>query len=102
MLSKLFAEMFGTFVFLGIILATGDALPIAIGLMAAILLVGKISGANLNPAVSTMLWAKGDLSASTWAVYVFAQLAGGLLALAWYKASAPATIRPHKIFYNLD
>ena len=100
MIAKLFAELFGTFVFLGIILATGDALPIAIGLMASILLVGKISGANLNPAVSTMLWAKGDLSGATCAVYIFAQVVGGLLALAWYKSST--TMRPHKIFYNLD
>jgi aquaporin Z len=84
---KFVAEFIGTFVFLGVILATGEAVPIAIALASVIFLFGKVSGGNFNPAVSTMLYAKGDLSATTYGSYVVAQVLGGLAALAWYKRS---------------
>jgi hypothetical protein len=35
-----------------------------------------------------MLFAKGDLNAMTLVAYIGAQVLGGLLALAWYKASS--------------
>lgn len=47
--------------------------------------MGKVSGGNFNPAVSAMLYAKGDLKASELVSYVVAQVLGGLCALAWYK-----------------
>jgi aquaporin Z len=84
---KFVAEFVGTFVFLGVILATGEAVPIAVALASVIFLFGKVSGGNFNPAVSTMLYAKGDLNAMTYGSYVVAQVLGGLAALAWYKRS---------------
>lgn len=85
MFSKIVAEFLGTFFFLGVILATGEAIPIAVALAAGIFLTAKVSGGNLNPAVSTMLFAKGDLDAATYIGYVIAQILGGLAALFFYK-----------------
>lgn len=84
MLLKFIAEFIGTFFFLSVILATGEAIPISIALGASIFLTSKISGGNLNPAVSTMLFAKGDLDAPTYIGYVISQVLGGLLALMFY------------------
>jgi glycerol uptake facilitator-like aquaporin len=85
MVNKVVAEAVGTFAFLGVILATGEAIPIAVALAAVIFLFGKVSGGNFNPAVSAMLFAKGDMKASQFGAYVVAQVVGGLLALAWHK-----------------
>lgn len=88
MLSEVFAEGLGTFFFLGVILASGgNVLTIAIGLAAAIYLVSKFSGANLNPAVSIMLFAKGDLTGAKCVSYILAQIIGGLLALVWHSST---------------
>lgn len=75
------AEFVGSLAFFGVILTTGEALPIGIGLVSAIYLVGRISGANLNPAVSLMLFMKGELSVAALASYVVAQLLAGLVAV---------------------
>ena len=78
------AELVGTFFFLGVILATGEAIPIGIALAAAIFLTAKVSGGHLNPAVSTMMFAKGKIDLITFVSYVVAQILGGLLALFFY------------------
>jgi aquaporin Z len=84
-LTKFVAEFVGTFVFLGVILATGEAIPIGIALVAVIYLIGKVSGGHVNPAVSAMLYAKGDINITQLGSYVVAQILGGLCALLWYK-----------------
>ena len=53
--------------------------------MAAILVLGKYSGGNFNPAVSVMMTAAGKLPAGDLLPYVVAQIAGGLVALELYK-----------------
>ena len=78
------SELVGTFFFLGVILATGEAIPIGIALAAAIFLTAKISGGHLNPAVSTMFFAKGKIDLLTYVSYVIAQVLGGLLALFFF------------------
>jgi aquaporin Z len=94
---KLFvAELTGTFFFLSIILITidttkkgyfkGDAwLKIAFALGAAVALVGNISGGNLNPAVSIMLYLNGELTLENLGIYVVAQLIGAVLAVVFFK-----------------
>ena len=87
MLSYL-VEFLGTFLFLSVVVATTNPLLISGALLTVILLIGKISGAHVNPAISVMLWAKGALSNKDLLGYVVAQLAGGLTALAAYKSLA--------------
>ena len=53
--------------------------------MAAILVLGKFSGGNFNPAVSVMMVAAGKLPAADLLPYVVAQISGALVALELYK-----------------
>lgn len=83
---KYIVEFLGTFLFLSVVVATTNPLLIALALLTSIVLVGNISGAHLNPAISTMFWAKGSLSNIDLIYYIVAQVAGGLAALSAYKA----------------
>lgn len=77
-------EFLGTFLFLSVIVATGQPVFIALALLLVILLGGSISGGHYNPAVSVMFWAKGALTAQDLAGYITAQVLGGLGALTVY------------------
>lgn len=79
-------ELIGTFVFVSVILITGEAIPIGIALIAAIYFGGTISGGHFNPAVSTAKLVKGDLTPQKWVIYVAAQIIGGLVALLFYQS----------------
>ncbi len=84
-MNKYIAEFLGTLFFLYVILATGKAVPIGLALMAAIIILGPISGGNFNPAVSVIMTAAGKLPAGDLLPYVVAQVAGGLVALELHK-----------------
>jgi glycerol uptake facilitator-like aquaporin len=84
MIAAVLSEFIGTFVFLLVILVVGQPIPIVIGLLAVIFAFGNISGGHMNPAVSTMMLAKGDIDVMTYILYVIAQVLGGLAALLWW------------------
>ncbi len=96
-MKKFLAELVGTFVFLGVIIVSvaGKSLTVAdkaetwikigLALAVAILLVGGISGANLNPAVSIMFYLHKDLSFEELIIYILAQVIGAVLAFTMYK-----------------
>jgi len=78
-------EFIGTFIFLYVIVATGN--PWAIGATLAVLayLGGSISGGHYNPAVTTMfLWNRG-IAAENAIAYILAQIAAGILAVMTWK-----------------
>ena len=85
MVSKYLVEFLGTIFFLYVIIATGNAYAIGAALAIAILVGGKISGGNFNPAVTIMLIAAKRQSINTAVPYIVAQVAGGLAALLLYK-----------------
>ena len=85
MLQKYLVEFIGTFVFLSVILRTGEAISIAIALACMIFFGGKVSGGHYNPAVSFMMMLNGKLSQGDLIPYVAAQLAGGAAALSFTK-----------------
>lgn len=91
LLSRLAAEVFGTFVLvLGVIgaalyisNATGPlavALAVGLAVLTAAYAVGHISGGHFNPAVSVGAAAAGRMPWSNVLPYVAAQIVGGLLA----------------------
>jgi len=81
-LAKYTAEFIGTTVFLTIILKSGgDKYVVAAGLLAAILLMGSVSGGHFNPAVSFMSFMKGQLSNQDLAGFIIAQLLGAVVAI---------------------
>ena len=84
-MNKYVVEFLGTLFFLYVILATGQALAIGLALTVAIMVGGKISGGNFNPAVSVMMAAAGKLSMKELPPYIVAQVAGGLAALELHK-----------------
>ena len=84
-MNKYVAEFLGTLFFLFVILATGKAVPIGLALAVSILVLGKYSGGNFNPAVSVMMVAAGKLSVGDLLPYIIAQVTGGLVALELYK-----------------
>ena len=84
-MNKYVVEFLGTLFFLYVILATGEPLAIGVALLIAIMVGGKISGGNFNPAVSVMMAAAGKLPMYDLLPYIVAQLAGGLAALELYR-----------------
>jgi aquaporin Z len=85
----LLAEFLGTFLLVLAILATGGNAWITGGVLALIiLLVGSMSGAHVNPAVSLAMFLRGALTNQELASYIVVQLLGGASALYSYNAFA--------------
>ena len=84
MLLQLFTEFIGTFIFLGVILKTGDALAIGIALASVIYFGGKISGGNFNPAVSFMMLLSNKMDITKFVAFVIAQLLGATAAFVFH------------------
>lgn len=84
-MNKYIVEFLGTLFFLYVILATGNPLAIGLALTIAIMVGGKISGGNFNPAVSVMMASAGKLGMHDLLPYVVSQIAGGLAALELYR-----------------
>jgi aquaporin Z len=78
---QMLTEFIGTFIFLGVILATGEAFPIGLALATAIFFGGKISGGHYNPAVSFMMYLNKAINIQQLCVYVLAQVLGGTAVL---------------------
>jgi aquaporin Z len=105
MLDKFFAELLGTFVFLGIIIVSANAkhrsggalvwLKVGLGLATSLVLIGAVSGGHLNPAVSVMLYLNNQLTLEQLIYYTIAQLLGAILAYLYYKYVA-------KVYINLE
>jgi aquaporin Z len=84
-LNKFIAEFFGTYIFLFVIIATGNAWVIGLTLALVIYLLGNISGGNFNPAVTVMMVYAKKQPYSDLVPYVVVQIVGGLAALQTYK-----------------
>lgn len=92
MLTEVLAEIIGTFFFVSIIMSVGGAavltpLSIGLGLAGAIWAVSKVSLGSLNPAVSIMLYLRGDLDATRTVAYIIAEVIGAILAFMWWSAT---------------
>ena len=86
LLKAVLAEFLGTFLFFSIILnaianASLGPIAVAVGLLAAVYFGGSISGGHFNPAVSVMMFAKGNITADVLILYILAQIIAGLVAL---------------------
>jgi len=81
---SVFAEYIGTLLFLLVVLIGGKPILIAGGLLIVLLLIGSISGGHVNPAISTIMFVKGDLNLEKYILYVIAQILGGLTALSLF------------------
>ena len=86
---KLVAEFFGAFLLMVSILASGgNFLVIGATLGLIVFLIGGISGASVNPAVSAGLWYSGTLSTNLFLMYSAVEILGGLAGAYSYKIVA--------------
>lgn len=96
MIRKVFAEALGTALLLAIVVGSGimggslaggndaiallgNTLATAAGLVVLILILGPVSGAHFNPAVTAVFALRREISPSLAAAYIAAQIAGGVL-----------------------
>lgn len=87
--TALIAEFLGTFLLVLSVFASGGNAYVVGGTLAVIiLLIGKLSGAHVNPAISAAMFMKGALSANELAAYAAAQVAGGVASLYTYRIFA--------------
>lgn len=77
-------EFLGTFIFLSVIVATGNPWAIGATLAVLCLLGGAISGGHFNPAVTIMTLYNRGIAGENAAGYVAAQVVAGLLAVTVY------------------
>jgi aquaporin Z len=87
-IKQLLTEFIGTFIFLGVILTTGQAIPIGLALATAIFFGGDISGGHFNPAVSFMMYLNKAIDLKQLMVYVLAQVLGGTAVLIFIKTKS--------------
>lgn len=85
-LMSLAGEFLGTYLLVLSVFASG-ANPIVIGVTLAIItfLIGGVSGANVNPAVSLASLLNGFMDGTKFISYVIVQLAGGAAAYYTYQ-----------------
>jgi len=81
-------EFLGTMLFVYVFLATGNPLAIGATLALVILLTKGISGGHINPVISIVMGASGQISTNQILPYCLAQIFGGLVALELYKRYA--------------
>ena len=84
-LPALVPEFLGTFIFLFVIIATGNPWAIGATLAVLIYLGGGISGGHFNPAVTVARFFDRSFSLNTTGLYIIAQIAAGFLAVAAYR-----------------
>lgn len=82
-LASYLVEFIGTFIFMYVIISTGEAIPIGIALAAMVYFGGKISGGAFNPAVSIMLFLNKKINHVSLIIYLIVQFLAAFLA---YKA----------------
>jgi len=81
LLTQSLCELFGTCLFFLTIWGVGQGYAIALGLFAAILIFGQISGGHFNATISLVKWMGGEMAFTQAGAYMIAQLIGGLLAV---------------------
>ena len=86
---KLVAEFLGTFLLMtSILVSGGNWLIIGSTLALIVFIIGGISGASVNPAVSAGLWYSGKLTTQLFVLYSLVELIGGVAAVAAYNTVA--------------
>lgn len=93
---RIAAEFFGTAMLLAIVVGSGimgealangnaavallgNSIATGAGLYVLISVLGPVSGAHFNPAVSLTFWRSGELTAAMLGAYVVAQVCGGVI-----------------------
>jgi len=79
-------EFLGTFIFLSVIIITGNPLAIGLTLAAMVWFGGKVSGGHFNPAVNIMMLLDKKMSTLEFIGQTIAQVLGAISAYIYYKS----------------
>ena len=83
------SEYFGTFLLTLVVFASGgNAMMIGLTLAVIVMLIGKRSGAHVNPAISLAMYARGSLSMEELFGYIAVQALGAVSSLYTYRVFA--------------
>jgi len=86
---KLVAEFLGAFLLMtSILVSGGNFLIIGATLALIVFVIGGVSGASVNPAVSAGLWYSGTLSTQLFALYSVVEVLGAVSAVVAYNTVA--------------
>jgi glycerol uptake facilitator-like aquaporin len=77
-------EFLGSFIFLSVIVATGNPWMIGLTLAVLIFLGIDVSGGHFNPAVTLMTLYNRGIAVDNASAYIVAQVVGGILAVSSY------------------
>lgn len=83
-LPAIFVELIGTFLFLYIIISTGNPLVIGSTLAFLIYIGLDYSGAHFNPAVTMMMLYNNGIAFDNASGYIIAQIIGALMAVTFH------------------
>jgi|TARA_Y100000389_G_scaffold200429_2_gene240804 aquaporin Z len=83
-LIQFFVELIGTFIFLSVIIITGNPLAIGLTLAAVIWFGGSVSGGHFNPAVNLLMLLNKKINIQNFIIQIIAQLLGATLAFYYY------------------
>ena len=78
-------EFLGTFIFLSVIIVTGNPLAIGFTLAAMIWFGGKVSGGHFNPAVNVLMLLDKKIDTGEFIGQIIAQVLGAVSAFLYYK-----------------
>jgi aquaporin Z len=81
-----FVEFIGTFIFLSVIIITGNPLAIGLALASVIWFGGKVSGGHFNPAVNIMMLMNKKMDIMEFVGQTIAQILGAIAAFYYYKS----------------
>ena len=81
-----FVELVGTFIFLSVIIITGDPLAIGLTLAGVAWFGSKVSGAHYNPAVNVLMLLNKKINVTEFLLYTLAQVIGAVCAFYYFKA----------------
>ncbi|MDO4902392.1 MAG: aquaporin [bacterium] len=77
---RLVAELIGTFLLASVVIATqGQPIGVFFGITAVVLMVGALSGAHINPAITLGAWATKKIKTIPAVGYIVAQVLGAML-----------------------
>lgn len=92
--AKIAAELIGTFLLASVVIATqGQPIGVFFGITAVVLMVGALSGAHINPAITLGAWATKKIKTVPAVGYIIAQVVGAMLSFVLISAfvnAAPA------------
>jgi glycerol uptake facilitator-like aquaporin len=84
-LVQFLVELIGTFIFLVVVISTGNPIAIGIVLIGLIFFGFFVTGGFYNPAITSMFFVANVIDGTQFILFLIAQFTGGILAYFFYQ-----------------